>query len=127
MLDKKDIQNRNDIEQIMRKFYDKLLVDDSISHYFDDLVKNDRLEHHFEILTDFWDNILFFSGAYQRNAMAPHIKLSANSQFTTSHFDTWLRHLNATIDEGYEGEIAHNMKTRALSIATVMKMKTGAV
>ena len=127
MKTKQDIKGRNDIENIMRKFYDKLLVDDSISHYFDELVKHDRLEHHFEILTDFWDNILFFSGAYQRNAMAPHLKMSANYPFTPEHFEVWLGHLNSTIDEYHEGELAHNMKTRALSIATVMKMKTGAV
>ena len=124
MTEKPDIESREDIEHIMRRFYDKLLSDDTINYYFDEIIQDNRLEHHFGILTDFWENILFYSGTYQRNAMAPHLKLHASRPFEATHFDCWLGHLNQTIDEFHSGPNAHNMKTRALSIATVMKLKT---
>jgi hemoglobin len=44
-------------------------------------------------------------------------------KLTEAHFTIWLHNFNLTIDENFSGEIAENMKTRALSIATVMKIK----
>jgi hemoglobin len=34
-----------------------------------------------------------------------------------------LKHFYEAVDENFEGENAHTLKTRALSIATVMKIK----
>lgn len=120
---KKEIENREDIYLLVSKFYDKLLADDSINHFFSDMVKNNQLEDHLLVLVDFWDNMLFYTGNYRRNAMRPHLLLHQTKPFSSTHFKTWLHHFHTTIDENFIGNIAHAAKTRSLSIATVMELK----
>ena len=55
--------------------------------------------------------------------MQPHINLHQRSPLQAQHFETWLRYFNETVDELFEGEKAFLAKERALSIATVMKIK----
>ena len=121
----KDIQNRNDILLIMKTFYDKLLADKSISYIFTDVAKV-NLKEHFPILIDFWHSMLFGSGTYGRNAMQPHIDLAKKSKLTKQHFKTWLGYLNDSIDQHFEGKMAHAMKARAQNIGSLMEHKVGA-
>jgi hemoglobin len=120
---KKEIENREDIYILVSKFYDKLLADDSIKHFFSEMVENNQLESHLQILVDFWDNMLFYTGSYRRNAMKPHLLLHQTKPFSPKHFKIWLHHFHTTIDENFIGEVAHATKTRSLSIATVMELK----
>ena len=122
MHDKKDIQSRDDLLRLMQEFYKKLLTDDSINYLFTNIAKI-NLDHHLPVLVDFWDSILFQSDTYQKNAMQPHINLHLQSPLQPQHFETWLRYFNETVDELFEGEKAFLAKERALSIATVMKIK----
>jgi len=119
---KKDISSRADLLLLVGKFYEKLLADDLINYLFTDIAKID-LEHHLPVLVDFWDSVLFQSDTYHKNAMQPHIDLHQKSPLQPRHFETWLRYFNATVDELFEGEKAFLAKERALSIATVMKIK----
>ena len=120
----KDIQTREDIILIMRKFYDKLLTDDSISHFFTKTTDvSNHLEEHFEILADFWEQALFFKGGYKNNMFQKHLDVHKKSPFQQEHYKTWLKHLHTTIDESFEGENTEQMKTQSLSIATVLQIK----
>ncbi|HIE45640.1 MAG TPA: group III truncated hemoglobin [Flavobacteriaceae bacterium] len=120
---KKEIENREDLYLLVSKFYVKLLKDDNIKHFFDDMVKENTLEDHLQILVDFWDNILFYTGAYRRNAMRPHLLLNQTKPFQKEHFKIWLNHFNNTLDENFTGQLVHAAKTRAQSIAMVMELK----
>ena len=122
---KKDISSRKDLFLIVRDFYEKLLVNDDLKHFFEKFHNKDVLEKHLNTLVDFWDNILFYSGTYSKNAMQPHIELHKKKPFTKQHFDTWLRLFNASVDKYFNGENVHKIKSRALSVATVMRIKTG--
>lgn len=119
---KKDISSREDLLKLVSKFYKKLLADDSINYLFTDIAKI-NLTHHLPLLVDFWDSVLFQSDTYHKNAMQPHINLHQKSPLQPQHFETWLRYFNETVDELFEGEKAFLAKERALSIATVMKIK----
>ena len=119
---KKDIENREDLLQLMQRFYKKLLNDSSISYLFTDIAKI-NLDHHFPILVDFWDSVLFQSPTYQKNAMQPHIALHHKSPLHQHHFETWLSYFKETVDELFTGENAFVIKEKATSIATVMKIK----
>lgn len=119
---KKDIENREDLLQLLTHFYNKLLSDNSISYLFTDIAKID-LPHHLDILVDFWDSILFQHDTYRKNAMQPHMMLHQKSPLQKHHFETWLGYFNETVDELFEGEKAFIAKERALSIATVMRIK----
>ena len=119
----KDIENRDDIYLLVKMFYVKLLNDDVMRHFFVDFTDPNHLEKHLQILVNFWDNILFYSGTYKKNAMQPHIDLQAIKPFQIQHFQQWLLHFKNTVDEHFIGENAHAAKTRAISIATVMQIK----
>ena len=119
---KNDIQNREDLLQLVTLFYEKLLADDTISYLFTDVAKID-LGHHLPVLVDFWDNILFQSDTYRKNAMQPHLDLHYQSPLKKEHFITWLDYFKASVDELFDGEKAFQAKERATSIATIMQIK----
>lgn len=119
---KKDIQNRGDLLLLVSLFYKKLLADSSISYIFTDVAKID-LDHHLPVLVDFWDSVLFQSDTYHKNAMQPHLHLHQQSPLQDHHFDTWLLYFRDSTDELFEGEKAFQIKERATSIATVMRIK----
>ncbi|UGS20695.1 group III truncated hemoglobin [Flavobacterium cyclinae] len=119
-----DIETREDILLIMRKFYDKLFADDSINFFFTKVTSVDQhLEAHFEILATFWEQSLFLKGGYFNNMFSIHKEVHDKHAFTKEHFDTWISHFNLTIDEHFEGKYAEQMKTQALSMATIMQIK----
>ena len=118
----KDIASRDDLLLLVTRFYEKLLNDPSISYLFTDVAKID-LEHHLPVLVDFWDNILFGADTYRKNAMQPHLALHVKSSLEAHHFETWLHYFKEAVDELFEGEKAFMAKERAVSIATIMKIK----
>ncbi|MFD1294542.1 group III truncated hemoglobin [Lutibacter holmesii] len=120
---KKDIEGRDDIYALVSLFYKKLLSDELMIHFFEDFKDPDHLEEHLQVLVDFWDNIIFFSGGYRKNAMQPHIEMQKLKPFSGEHFNRWLSSFNESVDALFEGENSRQIKTRALSIATVMKIK----
>lgn len=117
-----DIQTREDLHLLMSEFYKKLLSNDKISFIFTDVAKIDLAPHLLD-LVDFWEQILFDTGSYRKNVLQIHQDVNQKIKLSEEHFAIWLQYLNATIDENFEGQIAENMKKRALSIATVMKIK----
>jgi len=119
----KDIQTRADIELLMREFYNSLLADNSISYIFMD-VASINLEEHLPHLADFWEQNILQTGSYKKNVMRIHLDLNNNEPLTPQHFETWLSHFYKTIDNLFTGFNAELIKTRALSIATIMKIKT---
>lgn len=119
----KDIANRADIELFVQEFYQKLLEDSQLRHFFYHIVQKNDLSEHLETITDFWEDILFLTTNYGKNAMKPHIELHQKTPFKEAHFTAWLTYFNSTIDAHFEGKKATLAKQRALSIATVMKIK----
>lgn len=119
-----DIKTREDILLIMRKFYDKLLADESISFYFTKITDVDKhLEHHFEVLATFWEQSLFMKGGYKNNMFQIHKDLHDKHALKKEHYDIWLKHLYKSIEDHFKGKYAEQMKTNALSMATVMQIK----
>ncbi len=118
-----DIENREDIERLMRLFYAKAIPDDIIGHYFTQVIQMD-LEQHLPVITDFWETVIFGVAKYKSNAIVVHQHLHMKSAFTEQHFERWVTLFQSTIDELFSGDNAELAKQRALSIATVMKIKT---
>jgi len=120
---KHDINTREDIFLLISQFYHKLLNEVTLKHFFEEIVQEQKLDQHIEIIVDFWEDILLNTVKYGRNAMKPHLELNQKHRFKTQHFETWLSHFNTTIDSNFEGKNVELAKTRALSIATVMRIK----
>lgn len=119
---KRDIQTREDLHLLMSEFYLKLLADSKISYIFTQVAQID-LKPHLLDLVDFWEQILFDRGSYRKNVLEIHTDLNQQSKLSEDHFTIWLHYFNSTIDENFAGPTAEIMKTRALSIATVIRIK----
>ncbi len=119
-----DIQNRKDIRKLVSAFYEKLLKDEEFKHIFLDIAQIDVLTH-LDIIVDFWESVLFQVGKYKRNLVDIHLDLNQKYHYRLNeeHFNNWLALFNSTVDELFEGEKAKGAKDRALSIATIIKMK----
>lgn len=120
---KKDLESRKDVEQLVKAFYEKVLADELISPFFTQTVQVDW-DKHFPVMFDFWESVLFEKAVYQGNAMKTHLDLNNKKQLEKEHFERWLSLFSSTIDELFDGQKAELAKTRALSIATVIQMKT---
>ncbi len=120
---KQDIASRNDLRKIMVRFYDLLLADTDMIPFFEELVER-GLEKHFDVLVDFWDNMLFYTGAYRRNAMHPHLLLHRKKPMYKEHFERWLTLLETSAREMFSGPKVEEMMQKARQIATIMEMKT---
>lgn len=118
-----DIATREHIYILVKQFYVKLMKDALLKHFFEDLNTDKKLERHLQILVDFWEQQLFYSGNYKRNALQPHLKLHHKKPFLKEHFKQWLHLFTETVDELYTGIKAHQAKVKAQSIATVMQIK----
>lgn len=119
---KNDIQGRDDIVQLVNVFYGKLL-DDTVMNPIFLKVAQIKLSEHLPIIYDFWESVLFQVGKYKGNTLEIHLELHQQHRFKEDHFKIWLRLFDETIDELYEGPNAKKAKERALSIASIIKMK----
>ena len=119
---KKDISNRADIQQLVDTFYLKVRADETIGYLFNEVAQV-NWEQHLLRMYDFWENILFQTGSFKGNPMAAHVQLHQKSPLSAAHFDRWQQLFLATVDELFEGDMAELIKQRALSIATMMRIK----
>ena len=122
----KDIESRADLDLIIEKFYNHLLVDEVVGFLFTEVVKL-NLKEHLPRLVDFWEDQLFGTRNYSGNPMRVHMQLHQKSALEKEHFNRWLELFNQTIDSRFSGPKAHLAKERALSIATVMQIKVASV
>ncbi|WP_291113841.1 group III truncated hemoglobin [Flavobacterium sp. UBA6135] len=117
-----DIQTQEDLYLLVDEFYKKLLADDSISYIFTDVVKI-KLEEHLPILVTFWSQGVLGTGGYSKNLTQIHLDVNEKEYLSPELFKIWLNHFNNAVDENFKGQKAEQIKTQALSIATVMQIK----
>lgn len=111
----KDIETYDDCLLLIRKFYDKLLVDEQISHFFIQL----NLEEHIPKVADFWAFILIDKPGYSNNMITAHAKLA----LTEKDLERWLELFHRTIKEYFSGEKADLATERSKLIAWTMTSK----
>lgn len=117
-----DINNRNDINNIVKKFYDKAIPDKIIGHFFTQIIPINWKEH-IETVINFWDSIIFGTSEYKNNPMTAHIHMNTLSKMEKKHFERWLQLWTNTINENYKGNTATELINRANSIAKIMEFK----
>lgn len=111
-----DIQGRDDVETVVVAFYTDIADDPLLGPFFEDV----DLAAHIPTLVDFWSSVLFHTGTYRGRPFAPHAALDG---LDASHFRTWLKRFETTIQARYEGPNANTMIARARQIATVFQTK----
>ncbi|MBK9329516.1 MAG: group III truncated hemoglobin [Sphingobacteriales bacterium] len=119
---KPDISARQDIDTLVKLFYDKLLQDELLRTIFQQTVLS-HLEPHLTVIANFWDSILLDAAVYRGNVTEKHIALDERFPLKEQEFNRWLFLWKETVDELFEGEKAEMAKFRAQSIADIMQYK----
>lgn len=117
-----DIQTQDDLYLLVDEFYKKLLADEQISYIFTEVVKI-KIEEHLPILVTFWSQGILGTGGYSKNLTQIHLDINEKEYLSPELFKIWLNHFNNSVDENFKGEKAAQIKTQALSIATVIQIK----
>lgn len=118
-MNKKDIENRDDIEFLVRSFYQGVQLHPLLAPYFSHVAWETHLPHMF----DFWQNILFFTGGFHGNPVQKHVSIHEKFPLTAEAFAAWLGLFEHTVTKHFEGPKATLALQRARSIATVMQIK----
>ena len=119
---KKDIENREELEEFLRAFYKKAFADELIGRFFTEVVQLD-LKTHIPVIANFWESVVFNKPSYRKNVMEVHRHIHDLSKIKKEHLDRWVKIFTETLDEQFEGYKTELMKQRARSIATLMDIK----
>lgn len=117
-----DITTRADLEILLSAFYKRLLEHKSMRHIFLDVAGID-LQEHLPHIVAFWEQSLFNTKTYRKNVMQLHLDLHQKIALGAADFSLWLATFNSVADDMFRGEMTEKLKTRALSIATIMQIK----
>jgi len=119
-MEKKDIQNREDVFLLVSEFYKKVRIDSVLGPFFNTVISD--WDEHIQRLTTFWESSLFLKTRYTGNPLQAHIKVDKdnNNSITELHFGLWLNLWYQTIDELFVGDYAENAKSRARKMGTFL-------
>lgn len=119
---KKDIETRDDIVELLHRFYEKAFGDELIGRFFTEVVPLD-IRTHIPVIADFWEAVVFNTHSYKKNVMEVHQHIHKISPIKKEHLDRWVHLFVLTINEKYDGPKATIMKQRGSSIAVLMDIK----
>ncbi|MEU4712492.1 group III truncated hemoglobin [Micromonospora purpureochromogenes] len=114
-----DIADRADITALVTDFYRRAFADDLLGPVFIDVARMD-LTAHLPIMCDFWETVLFRTGAYHGSAFRLHVDLHRREPLVERHFDRWWELWCGTIDDRHAGPKAELAKAQAGRIAQSM-------
>jgi hemoglobin len=117
-----DIAGRDDIAALLTEFYGRAFDDELLGPIFVEVARMSLAEH-LPVMCDFWQTVLFRSGQYRANALAPHLRLHRKAHLSPAHFDRWLTLWHTTVDERHAGARADLAKLQASRIAGAMSRR----
>lgn len=120
--ERKDIENRGDIELMVNSFYNSVQSNNKLGYIFKDIAMV-KWDVHLPKMYAFWSHILLGDSEYKGNPMIKHIALSKQAPMTDEEFSEWLALFIYTVDQLFQGPVAEEAKLRAANIARLMLHK----
>lgn len=111
-----DLSGRQDIETLVRRFYEQAILDPIIGKFFTQVAHLD-LETHLPKIANFWEQMLFQHPVYSGSPMHAHLVLNSKEPMLPEHFERWLMLWEKTVDQLFAGEKAAMAKARAQMVA----------
>lgn len=114
-----DLGDRADVEALLRRFYGRVMLDDTLGEPFAEL-RSAGLDSHIPVMADFWETALFRAGLYRGSALHAHRRVHQRTPLSGRHFVRWLTVWNDTVDEMFSGPVADRAKVQGTRIAWAM-------
>lgn len=119
-MERRDIEDREDIDRLLRHFYGVAMSDDLIGYLFTEVAKLD-LATHLPVIGNFWEAVLLQRPVYRGNPMRVHHALHAMSALRAEHFQRWVALWAASVNTLFAGPVAAEAKRRAAIVAEAMQ------
>ncbi len=114
----KEVTKEN-LNNLVVKFYTKVLKDDLIGPIFIDILgenlKDEKWKAHIQLLTNFWSAIALGDTHYNGSPFAPHIAF--RDRLSVKAFEQWLKLFFETLNSIYEPQLAQQFLARSKNIA----------
>jgi hemoglobin len=110
-----DIGNRQDIQTLVDRFYERVQADTLLAPLFSHL----DWSKHLPVMYNFWSSLMLGDQSYKGNPFQKHINLPIDEE----HFTRWLKLFTEVVDENFKGEKADEVKSRARDIAQLFQHK----
>jgi hemoglobin len=114
----RDLDDRGEIAEMVRRFYADVAQDDLLGPMFDEVARVDWSEH-LPKLTDFWCRALLGQLGYSGNPFRAHAEVHRQRAFTLAHFERWLDLFHETVALGWVGPRADRAHALADEVARV--------
>jgi hemoglobin len=114
----RELENLEDIKLMVDTFYTKVRANEVLGPIFNNVIQN-QWEAHLEKMYRFWQTVLLEEHTYFGSPFAPHAKLPVQE----SHFETWVKLFQNTVDENFHGENAEKAKLHGRRMAQVFNYK----
>jgi len=118
----KEITSRNDVELLVKKFYEKALKDEKIGFIFTEIAQL-NFEEHLPIICDFWESVLLDNITYKGNPILKHIALHKKINLKKEHFERWLMLWEKSVLSNFFGKTADEAIKKANMMANLMRYK----
>jgi hemoglobin len=115
----RDLDDREEIAEMVRRFYREVAQDDILGPIFDGAMAVDWAEH-IPKLTRYWERMLLGLPGYDGHPMDAHRRVRERSPFEPEQFDRWLELFVDTVDGGWAGPVAQLAKQRAVAVANAI-------
>lgn len=114
-MSKPDIKSSEDVQLMVKSFYDRLLADEFLNPIFRHL----NLEEHLPRIVAFWEFLLLNKPGFTSNVFDKHLPLNLE----TVHFDKWLKHFTDTVNFYFEGPTATLANNKATQLCMLFDHK----
>jgi len=101
------------IEQVVRRFYDRVRIDHELAPVFSVV---EDWDEHLARISEFWASVVLMTGQYKGNPLAMHLVHA--DLFRPELFDRWLLLWRETTDELLSAQDASVLQAKAARIAT---------
>jgi hemoglobin len=119
---KNDVENRDDLEKLVRIFYDKVRKDTEIGPIFNSIITD--WESHLQKIINFWEQHTFGVQKYKGDPIEAHNQVDERMNYgiTAHNFGTWLFYWINTLDDLFEGSNVDLLKFKARKMQTIFFM-----
>jgi hemoglobin len=114
-----DIDDRGDIEVMVRNFYRDAAMDDLLGAVF--AAAHVRWDAHVATLVDFWSWQLLGEARYDGQPLRAHEPVHARTPLSHAHYERWVELFVDTVDESFHGPRAEVAKERGRKMAAAME------
>jgi len=100
--DKPDLDSPARIEEMVDRFYERVLDDPLLAPVFLDVARID-LDKHLPLIAAYWKKMLLGDTAYDRHMIAKHRAVHDKQPLTGAHHERWLALFTANLQEHFSG------------------------